>query len=885
MTNVFEEIYLQNTWGNSESHSGHGSSTDATRFVRSALHELLRELGVKSMIDIPCGDFNWMRLLDLPVDYLGADIVPQLIEKNKKNHARPGRAFQLLDITKDPLPRADLVFSRDLLVHLSERDIRSALENIINSGARYLVTTTFTSRDRNVAIETGQWRPLNLQRPPFLFPPPTRLINERCEEGDGLWADKCLGVWSVSELKADARPAIARPPASPRVSIIIPTYNRENFIGEAVASALGQDYQEIEVIVVDDGSTDGTEEVLATFHDPRLVCVRQDNAGRSLARNRAIGIARGEYITFLDSDDYYLPSKVGTQAAFLDANPEFGMAYMSAFCVDDDRRDLNMVYHASISGRIYPHIAFYHPHTITLPNVMVRKEILEQIGEFDEAMERFEDIDLWRRIAKKTLIAGIDQIGCHVRTHVGNKLDSLDPERIVSAIDYYAQKIRREDTDIDPLIVGAGIRRLYEFYARAMYTVKTFKAVGSRLSATGRRAFEPFVSVVIPVYNGANYLALAIDSALAQTYQNFEVVVVNDGSDDDGATARVVRAYGNRVRYFEKTNGGVASALNLAVSQVKAPFITWLSHDDLFTPDKLERQIALLSEQPEPERCVIYGDYSVFSNESRRDTPVAMPAIKSADFRYFITVQNVLHGCTLLIPRAAFEKHGGFDERLKTTQDYDFWFRIAGDFQFVHTPGIVVRSRTHEEQGTRKLRDVALEEANSLLSRFVESLTDDQIRQGTLVHPYLGCHVIAETFYVRGFEAAGRQAIQLAGQKLRALASSEASAEELNHALADYLHRNKMNPVIGSKLERGEIDRLKTHLDDIHSSTSRKIAREVVRPFRRARQLTAKASVELEHRLDALFASTSSKLARETVRPLRRISRSLSKLTGVKTRG
>ena len=189
-------------------HSGHGSSESATRFLRAELLRLLSDLGVRSMLDVPCGDFNWMRLLDLPVDYFGADIVPQLIEANQKKYSRPGRAFGLLDAVKDPLPRADVVFSRDLLVHLSEQDIRSALRNIFDSGATYLVTTTFTSRGKNVDIPTGQWRVLNFQRPPFFFPRPIRLINEHCEEGDGLWADKCLGIWKISDLMTGA-PAAA----------------------------------------------------------------------------------------------------------------------------------------------------------------------------------------------------------------------------------------------------------------------------------------------------------------------------------------------------------------------------------------------------------------------------------------------------------------------------------------------------------------------------------------------------------------------------------------------------------------------------------------------------------------------------------------------------
>ena len=428
MTNVFEEIYLTNVWGNSESHSGHGSSASATRFLRTALSQLLSDLGVKSMVDVPCGDFNWMRLLDPPVDYFGADIVPQLIEANQQKYSRPGRAFGLLNIVTDPLPRADLVFSRDLLVHLSDRDIRAALQNIFDSGARYLVATTFTSRDKNVDIPTGLWRTLNLQRPPFSFPPPIRLINEHCEEGDGLWADKCLGVWAVDDLKGDPPAREAARATRPRVSIIIPTYNRANFIGEAVASALGQDYHDIEVIVIDDGSTDETEDVLATFRDHRLICVRQDNAGRSRARNRAIAMARGEYITFLDSDDYYLPSKVGTQVAFLDANPKFGMAYMSGLSVNDDRLSYKERYTASLTGKLYSQIAFFRPHRITLPNAMVRREILQQVGGLDEHMERFEDIDLWRRISKLTPIAGIVEIGAHIRSHAGNKQESLDPE-------------------------------------------------------------------------------------------------------------------------------------------------------------------------------------------------------------------------------------------------------------------------------------------------------------------------------------------------------------------------------------------------------------------------------------------------------------------------
>ncbi len=249
--------------------------------------------------------------------------------------------------------------------------------------------------------------------------------------------------------------------------------------------------------------------------------------------------------------------------------------------------------------------------------------------------------------------------------------------------------------------------------------------------------------------------------------------------------------------------------------------------------------------------------------------------ISPENFRYFITAQNVLHGCTLLIPKSAFDKHGLFDESLRTTQDYDFWFRIAEDFDFLRLPGIVVRSRSHEEQGTRKLRDVALAEANNLLSRFTENLTDEQIRSGSSLHPYIGYHTVAASFFARGFEAAGRRAAQLAGEKLRALARDDAAAEELNRALGSYVQESMAKDEIKSE---AEIARLKRQLDEIYSSSSWKIAREAVRPFRRVRRSTSRLAASLERRLDEIFGSTSSKVTREVIRPLRCITRSLSKL-------
>ena len=121
---------------------------------------------------------------------------------------------------------------------------------------------------------------------------------------------------------------------------------------------------------------------------------------------------------------------------------------------------------------------------------------------------------------------------------------------------------------------------------------------------------QPFITVVIPVYNGADYLGEAIDSALAQTYPHREIIVVNDGSDDGGATDRIARSYVDRIRYYVKENGGVSSALNLGIRNMRGDWLSWLSHDDLYLPDKLAlqaEQLALLERRGEDLQKTVRG--------------------------------------------------------------------------------------------------------------------------------------------------------------------------------------------------------------------------------------------------------------------------------------
>jgi len=198
----FERIVRTHLWGAATSASGLGSEAAATAAVREALPNLLQRLGVRSLLDAPCGDAGWINDCIQDLDYTGVDIVSSLTTANTLRAQRSEIAGRFLtaDITRDALPGADLILCRDCLVHLSFDNIRRALARFRATGARWLLTTTFPEWEVNLDCEDGDWRALNMQRPPFGWPAPAELINERCDEGDGGWRDKSLGLWHIADL-------------------------------------------------------------------------------------------------------------------------------------------------------------------------------------------------------------------------------------------------------------------------------------------------------------------------------------------------------------------------------------------------------------------------------------------------------------------------------------------------------------------------------------------------------------------------------------------------------------------------------------------------------------------------------------------------------------
>jgi len=216
----------------------------------------------------------------------------------------------------------------------------------------------------------------------------------------------------------------------------------------------------------------------------------------------------------------------------------------------------------------------------------------------------------------------------------------------------------------------------------------------------------PLVSVIIPVYNGANYLHAAIESVLHQSFTDYELLVVDDGSTDE--TPFIIASYASRVRGYQKANGGVSSALNLGIRQARGRWIAWLSHDDLFLPEKLKKQIEFLRLRPRFRVC--YTSVYIIDSEGRtiqEDDMLWYPPNKviRALFR-----RTHINGSSILIDRGCFDEIGGFNEKLRFTQDVEMWIRLARHFEIGLLPERLVKSRFHLAQGSRNFEAMRMEE-------------------------------------------------------------------------------------------------------------------------------------------------------------------------------
>jgi len=242
--------------------------------------------------------------------------------------------------------------------------------------------------------------------------------------------------------------------------------------------------------------------------------------------------------------------------------------------------------------------------------------------------------------------------------------------------------------------------------------------------------FKPKVSIIIPVYNWSNYLWEAIESALSQTYENIEILVINDGSNDDWETEKIAQSFGDKIKYYYKENWGVSTALNLAIEKMIWEYFSWLSHDDLYYPNKIEKQVKYLETLNDKESIII-SNFEFINSKWNFLYNSNIPKLTTKNILFKSLISFPINWCSLLIPKVAFKKVWLFNEELKTIQDYDMWFRLMKQYNFYFIDKILLKNRRHWAQDSNNKTLITIKWKSWLNKKVLKNFTINDIKKSS----------------------------------------------------------------------------------------------------------------------------------------------------------
>ncbi|MFL5844129.1 MAG: glycosyltransferase family 2 protein [Solirubrobacteraceae bacterium] len=418
------------------------------------------------------------------------------------------------------------------------------------------------------------------------------------------------------------------------VSVLVPAYEAERYLGAALKSALAQDHPAFEVIVIDDGSTDATA-AIAKEHPVRLIELPA-NRGPAAARNAGLAAARGEYVTVLDADDLWPGDRLSLQVGHLERHPEHDlvMGLTVAFVTPGEVRPAH-----------FPAAHDGEPLQAHAGTMLCRRTLFDRIGPWDESFRHAEDVDWLSRAKDAGALAGeVDEVVLHYRIHAAN--------------------ISRDKT-----VNGAAMLRV--------------------LRDSVRRQQTPLVSVVIPLHDGAAFIADALATVAAQTHPAVETIVVDDGSHDRGAE---IAAAHPGVRVLRQPQAGPGAARNAGVAVSSGAFLAFLDQDDLWHADKLARQLAALRAEPGADLALCHLDMLVTDGLER---PGWFPEA------WLTTPQPGYIPSAWLLRRSAWARVGRFDESYAIASDADWLSRFSdAGLHATMLPDTLACWRVHGDNGS-----------------------------------------------------------------------------------------------------------------------------------------------------------------------------------------
>lgn len=542
------------------------------------------------------------------------------------------------------------------------------------------------------------------------------------------------------------------------VSILIPSFNRADLIGQTLDSLLAQTHADWEAIVIDDNSTDQSLEVLAQYagRDSRIRFFKRagSTGGACICRNQALKLARGEYVLFLDCDDLLMPHCLAQRVAAMESEPQLGFGIFPGRVFKQTPGDSLMLWNADTGEDDIDRFLFNDPPWQT-SSALIRRSTALATNPWNEAAMAWQDWDYYLRLLIDRVPykrfdtpdfywrapdPGRATIGTHGRTlaHYQSRLklvksmhrrlvsmNALTPRRregiawqiflIASAIaesgDLRAARTawklaRKRDCVGSSVDHGGSLllrlwnrtglrRRLHHRLKRLSPVFDVFRASPTHLrTALPYPDQVPIVSVVMTAYNSTRYIESAVQSIQRQTFEDFELIIVDDGSTDN--TREIVSKlarYDKRIRLLACDHRGIVPSANEGIGNARGEYLARMDSDDLSMPQRFEWQVSLL--RARPEVVLVGGAYQLIDSRGRLLHQITPPLDDQKLQELAMSGRTPIAQPLAMMRREAVDRLGRYHATFEPAEDLDLWLRLGEIGQLACVPQVILKYRMH----------------------------------------------------------------------------------------------------------------------------------------------------------------------------------------------
>jgi glycosyltransferase involved in cell wall biosynthesis len=557
---------------------------------------------------------------------------------------------------------------------------------------------------------------------------------------------------------------------SESVDVVIPVYNGQDYIHDSVFSALNQTFPVSQVIVVNDGSTDRTLEILNEISSshPKLKVITKLHGERNAARNAGVQASQATYIGFLDADDIWLPVKIEKQVAvFRDRNdPELGLVYCDYIAVDLKNRELKnysgFQLDRSVRGWVLPKLIDGNRICSSASGALVKRSCFDSVGFFDEKLSFSEDWEMWLRISEKYKVEfspdklvrirrrppGVEDSKMDFRFFIGD-LKVISPYLDNKSVEILAWRAIQFQFQTKPSLrrlaklfkLSITDQRLRDSIVKIFRRFVWFSWIFAHAIETSNFLFRrrhpslmldpkvhdpakgPELTVLMRVCSGKKFLRTAIDSVFRQTFTNYELLIIDDGSDES-LTAITSSYKDQRLTVVRDEKRGYAEALNFGIQKAKGKFVALLDASDFWTDDHLEWQIGVIRADP---ACAMVTSLTDVIDEGG-GLLIQDDWIFSPEAYYFnLYFKNCIAHSSAVFRKEIIQGFGGYPLGDQSIDDLAFWKKIAQAGKIRQVPKRLASWRKSEGESLSAVKRVNKNAFESLLGQELEPTQIDAI--------------------------------------------------------------------------------------------------------------------------------------------------------------